>query len=163
MFQSMALDSVDLISLLKRVRRPVTEPARVELALDSTDPVPPKPIPLAKIEEQEEELADLRAELFGDEVLIQRILGLLYRCKKKNPNSGFISILEMEKILKVGREGASFVMSYMKTQKVIEMDDKSRMSITVPGIIYLRSVLGLHDGPAAAPSLPPLEVVGPVA
>ena len=145
----MALESVDLLSLLKRARKPMAEPgaeSAIPTALHA-----PEPRPIAKIEEQEEELADLRAELFGDEVLIQRILGLLYRCKKKNPNSGYLSILDMERILKIEREGASFVMSYMKTQKVIEMDDKSRMAITVPGIIYLRSVLGLHSGPATVP------------
>jgi hypothetical protein len=144
----MALESVDLLSLLKRVRKPMAE-AEAESVV-STALHAPEPRPIAKIDEQEEELADLRAELFGDEVLIQRILGLLYRCKKKNPNSGYLSILDMERILKVEREGASFVMSYMKTQKIIEMDDKSRMAITVPGIIYLRSVLGLHAGPSAA-------------
>ena len=164
MKQFMALDTVDLISLLRRARKPVAEPGPAEITVESPEPAAPeansiaKSIanPLAKIAEQAEELADLRAELFSDEVLIQRILGLLYRCKKKNPNSGYISILDMEKTLKIEREGASFVMSYMKTQKTIEMDDKSRMAITVPGIIYLRSVLGLRDGPAGE-SLPPAE------
>jgi hypothetical protein len=145
----MALESVDLLSLLKRVRKPVAEPE--EEAVEPVAVDVPEPRPVAKIEEQEEELADLRAELFGDEVLIQRILGLLYRCKKKNPNGGYLSILDMERILKIEREGASFVMSYMKNQKVIEMDDKSRMAITVPGIIYLRSVLGINAGPATVP------------
>jgi len=100
--------------------------------------------------ESASELAELRMELFNDEVLIQRMLGLLYRSKKKNPNGGFISILDMEKILSIEREGAAFVMMYMKTQKVIEMDDKSRMAITVPGIIYLRSVLGIQGAPTVA-------------
>ena len=168
MKQFMALDTVDLISLLRRARKPVAEPGPAEITVESPEPAAPEPIPItapvaipivkpvAKIEEQAEELADLRAELFSDEVLIQRILGLLYRCKKKNPNSGYISILDMERTLNIEREGASFVMSYMKTQKTIEMDDKSRMAITVPGIIYLRSVLGLRDGPAGEP-LPPAE------
>jgi hypothetical protein len=150
----MALDSVDLISLLKRARKPVSETDTVEdIAALAESVQMPAPRPIARIEEQEEELEDLRAELVADEVLIQRILGLLYRAKKKNPNSGYISILDMEKILKVEREGASFVMSYMKTQKVLEMDDKSRMAITVTGIIYLRSVVGLQAGPAVAPLL----------
>jgi hypothetical protein len=148
---NMALDSVDLISLLKRARTHISETDTVQDAtLDKTVQTS-APGPVARIEEQEEELEDLRAELVGDEVLIQRILGLLYRSKKKNPNSGYISILDMEKILKVEREGASFVMSYMKTQKVLEMDDKSRMAITVAGIVYLRSVVGLQAGPAVAP------------
>ena len=157
MMTSMALESVDLLSLLKRARKSTSEPehsSAIELEADA--PVPERnkeplkavtpPPPVAKIQEEEEELADLRAELFGDEVLIQRILGLLYRCKKTNPSGGFLSILDMEKMLKIEREGAAFVMSYMKTQKIIEMDDKSRMAITVPGIVYLRSVLGLGSG-----------------
>ena len=55
----------------------------------------------------------------------------------------------MERTLNIEREGATFVMSYMKTQKVIEMDDKSRMAITVPGIDYLRGVIGLHAATTA--------------
>lgn len=165
----MALESVDLLSLLKRARstthaRAAVESATAEdaaataalaatataVAAERQAPAPPpEPVKTAAPEvvaiQEEAELADLRAELLADEILIQRILGLLYRCKKKNPNGGFISILDMEKQLGVAREGATFVMSYMKTTKVIEMDDKSRMAITVPGIDYLRSVLGLHS------------------
>jgi hypothetical protein len=150
----MALESVDLLSLLKRARRPleseaallkapVNQEAAVAVA-ESPEPPPRNPRPVIKLQEKEE-LDDLRAELYSDELLIQRILGLLYRCKKEKPNAGFISILDMERILNIEREGAAFVMSYMKTTKVIEMDDKSRMAITVPGIDYLRSVLGLRN------------------
>jgi hypothetical protein len=164
----MALESVDLLSLLKRARKSSAEPVhatggvvvksehRVEPHLESRQPAIAPP-PVAKIREEEEELADLRAELFADEVLLQRILGLLYRCKKKNPGGGFLSILDMEKILCIEREGAAFVMAYMKTQKVIEMDDKSRMAITVPGIVYLRSVLGLGSGANQGAELDPIE------
>jgi len=168
----MALESVDLLSLLKRARKsPSTgaengTPAVVESAPASSltgksAPAEAAAVPAAAagsvVKPQEaEELAALRAELYSDEVLLQRILGLLYRRKKENPNSGFISILDMERILHIEREGATFVMSYMKTQKVIEMDDKSRMAITVPGIDYLRGVLGLGNGstPAAEPVNP---------
>ena len=57
--------------------------------------------------------------------------------------------------LGVEREGATFVMSYMKTTKVIEMDDKSRMAITVPGIDYLRSVLGLQAASSSSTETEP--------
>ena len=153
----MALESVDLLSLLKRARRPaetdavLTKPSAAELAAAvEARPAPPPPpaIPGGIKAQEKEELDDLRAELYLDELLIQRILGLLYRCKKKNPNSGFLSILDMERILGIEREGASFVMAYMKTTKIIEMDDKSRMAITVPGIDYLRSLLGLQKASA---------------
>jgi hypothetical protein len=173
-YQIMALESVDLLSLLKRARSTTHARAAAEsaaaaeaasataslaatataVAVDqktpSSAPEPAKPLTPAVVGMQEEaELADLRAELLADEVLIQRILGLLYRRKKLNPNGGFISILDMEKHLGVEREGATFVMSYMKTTKVIEMDDKSRMAITVPGIDYLRGVLGLQSAPSS--------------
>jgi hypothetical protein len=150
----MALESVDLLSLLKRARKPMAEPGASEVVAESAAPPPLQPLPIARLEAQEEELADLRAELFNDEVLIQRILGLLYRCKKRNPNSGYVSILDMERTLNIEREGASFAMSYMKAQKIIEMDDKSRMAITVPGIIYLRSVLGIHSSPPVSSTTP---------
>jgi hypothetical protein len=160
----MALESVDLLSLLKRARKAAAndaiheQPVAVEerpLApyVDSAPTVAPSTSQIVKPQE-EEELADLRAELLSDEVLIQRMLGLLYRCKKKNPNGGFISILDMEKALGIEREGASFVMSYMKTTKIIEMDDKSRMAITVPGIDYLRGVLGLQAAASSQPDSP---------
>ena len=152
----MALESVDLLTLLKRVRKPAgevdVEPETVKEVAVAQGPV--EMAAEAKLaptrQESMADLADLRAELFNDEVLIQRILGMLYRAKKKNPNSGYISILDMEKILNIEREGGAFVMMYMKTQKVIEMDDKSRMAITVPGIIYLRSVLGIQGTPTVA-------------
>lgn len=166
----MALESVDLLSLLKRARKSppspaptdssVTAPLPAATALQEVAPsepppelnaVPPSAPRIAKVQE-EEELADLRDELLSDEILIQRILGLLYRCKKENPNGGYISILDMERLLHVEREGATFVMSYMKTQKVIEMDDKSRMAITVPGIDYLRGVLGLRTAASTSSS-----------
>jgi hypothetical protein len=156
----MALESVDLLSLLKRARKstahdePVTTPPEATPTEAVLAPLPAPSTPKTVKPQEEEELADLRAELLSDEVLIQRILGLLYRCKKKNPNGGFISILDMEKTLEIEREGASFVMAYMKTTKIIEMDDKSRMAITVPGIDYLRGVLGLQSSssPHAEPA-----------
>ena len=162
----MALESVDLLTVLRRAKKATADAAAAAPApivsessggLPADKPLPATarsepevtPVPLVKAHEREE-LAGLHDELYGDEVLIQRMLGLLYRSKKNNPHSGFISILDMEKTLRIEREGAAFVMSYMKTQKVIEMDDKSRMAITVPGINYLRSVLGLH---VAGPSV----------
>ncbi len=157
MIVCMALESVDLLSLLKRARKSTADAAAGVAAAatatatavepeEAAPPVAPPAAPIAKVQEKEG-LTDLYNELFSDELLIRRILGLLYQCKKKNPNGGFISILDLERILNIEREGASFVMTYMKTQKVIEMDDKSRMSITVPGINYLRTVLGVNSGP----------------
>ena len=168
----MSLETGDLISLLKRARQSAA--AATAAAAPTPFPVPSAPEPTPKppaavvVEEpppapiaqpvhpptaaelavEAEELASLHIDLYADEIFLQRILGLLYRCKRRNPNGGFISILDMERTLNVEREGATFVMSYMKTHRLIEMDDKSRMAITVPGIDYLRRVLGIASAPA---------------
>lgn len=141
----MALESADIANLLRKVRSasvaaaevPTIDPAELEPA---PKPIAPRTV---AVQPEESDLADLHAELRADEVLIERILGLLYRAKKRNPNGGAVSILDMEKQLGIEREGAAFVMAYMKSTKVVEMDDKSRLSITVPGIDYLRRSLGI--------------------
>ena len=154
----MAIESVDILTLLKRARKSVAQHAEAETAphqepasAEATEPAvakpPAKPHPPAPQIDEQAELEFIRSELYGDEVLLQRILGMLYRQKKENPFSGFISILDMERILGLEREGATFIMSYMKTHRLIEMDDKSRMSITVPGTDYLRKVFGIHASP----------------
>ncbi|MBM3783583.1 MAG: hypothetical protein FJW30_04440 [Acidobacteria bacterium] len=134
----MAMESSDISNLLRKARDAAMVPK-------SQDPAPEAPAPqtLTPEVEGETDLLDLHAELRSDEVMLERILGLLYRAKKKNPNGGAVSILEMERQLGLEREGATFVMAYMKSTKIIEMDDKSRMSITVPGIDYLRRSLGV--------------------
>ncbi len=143
----MAIETADLASLIRKVRdaqgkpAPTPEPLREPPASNPTEPVKlQRNEPLA---EPAVDLLDLHAELHADEVLLERILGLLYRAKKKNPLSGAISILDMEKSLGLEREAATFVMDYMKSTKIIQMDDKSRMSITVAGIDYLRRSLGV--------------------
>ena len=158
----MALESVDILTLLKRARKSVAEHAGHAREVEPETPQesdsgeskdaqgakpPAKPHPPVPQIDEQAELEFIRTELYSDEVLIQRILGMLYRQKKENPFSGFISILDMERNLGLERESATFVMSYMKTHHVIEMDDKSRMSITVPGIDYLRKVFGIHASP----------------
>lgn len=164
----MAIESVDLMKLLNRARKVTPEPV-AQPATETSDPVanamaalaeaqaevrlPAAEPPVASSPQEsttsDRDLANLRAELESDETLLRRILGMLYRSKKENPNGGAISILVMEKVLGLEREGAAFVMMYMKSKKVIEMDDKSRLSITVSGIDYLRGVFALRgDGPA---------------
>lgn len=152
----MSLETVDLLSVLRRARKSPAVPPVESGAVEQPAATPPADVaatlpPVFVKAKESTELADIHAELYSDEMLMRRILGLLYRSKKRNPNSGYVSILDMEKILNVEREGATFIMSYMKTQKVMEMDDKSRMAITVTGINYLRGVFGVH-----ANSLPPI-------
>lgn len=143
----MAIETADLASLIRKVRdaqvKPAPEPTPLQPPAEPpTAAAAPEPAPAV-------DLLDLHAELHADEVLLERILGLLYRAKKRNPIGGYISILDMEKQLGLEREAATFVMDYMKSTKIIQMDDKSRMSITVPGIDYLRRSLGVGKVTAA--------------
>ncbi|MBM3758108.1 MAG: hypothetical protein FJW38_29540 [Acidobacteria bacterium] len=146
----MAIETADLASLIRKVRdahaKPAPEPEPLDPPKSAKEPKPraqtPAPEPAVDIQ-------DLHAELHADELLLERILGLLYRAKKRNPLSGAVSILDMEKALGLEREAATFVMDYMKSTKVIQMDDKSRMSITVIGIDYLRRSLGVAKVPAS--------------
>ena len=143
----MAIETADLASLIRKVReaqvRPGSEPEPFSAPEPVTAAPSPTPVPVPAVD-----LMDLHAELHADEVLLERILGLLYRTKKRNPIGGAVSILDMEKQLGLEREAATFVMDYMKSTKIIQMDDKSRMTITVPGIEYLRRSLGVAKVPA---------------
>jgi len=140
----MAIETADLASLIRKVRDAQTKPApEPEPPAPSKPAKEPKARAQAPVPEPAVDIQDLHAELHADELLLERILGLLYRAKKRNPLSGAVSILDMEKALGLEREAATFVMDYMKSTKVIQMDDKSRMSITVIGIDYLRRSLGV--------------------
>jgi hypothetical protein len=90
----------------------------------------------------EADLQSLLAILQEDEVLLRRMLGYLYRSRKENPSTGgFVSIIILEKAMGLEREGGTFILNYMKSCRMIEADDKSRYSITVAGIGYLRDAL----------------------
>ncbi|MBM3764736.1 MAG: hypothetical protein FJW32_05030 [Acidobacteria bacterium] len=161
----MAIETADLASLIRKVRdaqaKPTPEPekpvpsksakeSKPRAQAPASEPSPEtKPDAQAPAPEPAVDIQDLHAELHADELLLERILGLLYRAKKRNPLSGAVSILDMEKALGLEREAATFVMDYMKSTKVIQMDDKSRMSITVIGIDYLRRSLGVAKVAAA--------------
>jgi hypothetical protein len=81
-------------------------------------------------------------EIDNDTELMTRILGVLYRAKKKSPNGGAVAIIPMERDLGIPRESSTFVLNYMKSKHYIEADDKSRNLITVEGIDFLRAQLG---------------------
>lgn len=93
------------------------------------------------VEEERYDILSILKEIEADEELLMRILGMLYRAKKKNPNAGAISIIDMEKQLGLARESGAFVINYMKARKLIETNDKSANMITVEGIEYLRNKL----------------------
>jgi hypothetical protein len=113
---------------------PTPEPAAAAL--------PPATAPEEAPEEvQSNDIGSILDEIVRDEELITRILGVLYRAKKKSPNGGAVAIMPMEKELGIPRESATFVLNYMKTKHFIEADDKSRNMITVDGIDFLRTRL----------------------
>lgn len=91
------------------------------------------------------DLAQVRAELLADETLILRILATLYLSKKRNLFGYAISIIDLEKQLDLPREGATFVCDYMKYRRLVLADDKSRFTITVEGIDYLRHSLRVEE------------------
>jgi hypothetical protein len=95
------------------------------------------------------ELAGVRSELLADQTLILRMLALLYLSKKRNIIGYAISILDLEKNLGLPREGATFVCDYLKYRRLVLVDDKSRFTITVEGIEYLRQSLGIGSPSAA--------------
>ena len=137
----MSVTTHDLKSMLNRVRKP--DAPKQEAATAAPPPAPETPAPPV-VEEAAAESTDIGSildEIVRDEELMTRILGVLYRAKKKNPHGGAVAIMPMEKELGIARESASFVRSYMKTKHLIEADDKSRNLITVEGIDFLRARL----------------------
>jgi hypothetical protein len=114
----------------------------------STLPEPPAAAPSPE-PDNTLDLDLVRSELQADELLILRILSMLYLSKKRNLIGYAISIIDLEKNLRLPREGATFVCDYLKYRRLVLADDKSRFTITVEGIEYLRR--GLQIEPAAAP------------
>ncbi|MCX6589681.1 MAG: hypothetical protein NTX13_24200 [Acidobacteria bacterium] len=114
----------------------------------STLPEPPAAAPSPE-PDNTLDLDLVRSELQADELLILRILSMLYLSKKRNLIGYAISIIDLEKNLRLPREGATFVCDYLKYRRLVLADDKSRFTITVEGIEYLRRSLQIE--PAAAP------------
>lgn len=84
------------------------------------------------------DLDELGREILHDLEIELKILGMLYREKKREPDIGAIFVADMAKILGVSREALAFPITYLKMSKHIESDDRSRVLITVSGIEYLR-------------------------
>lgn len=138
----MSVTTHDLKSMLNRVRKP--DAPKPEAPAVAAPPPAPEPARAAVEEPEASEATDIGSileEIVRDEELMTRILGVLYRAKKKNPHGGSVAIMPMEKELGIARESASFVLNYMKTKHLIEADDKSRNLITVEGIDFLRARL----------------------
>jgi hypothetical protein len=129
--------------MLNRVRKP--DASKHETPAADPPPAPAEPAHPPAVEEaaasEATDIGSILEEIVRDEELMTRILGVLYRAKKKNPHGGAVAIMPMEKELGIARESASFVLNYMKTKHLIEADDKSRNLITVEGIDFLRARL----------------------
>jgi hypothetical protein len=142
----MPTQSAEWSALLGRMRKPVVpaeepEPELKE-SLATEEPVQ------EGSERAAHDLSALQEELSCDETLILRMLGMLYLTKKRSVINVAVSIFEVEKQMGLPREGATFVCEYMKKKNLVVADDKSRFTITVEGIDYLRQALGVqrtHD------------------
>ena len=145
----MSVTAHDLKSMMNKVRRvdPPSPPPNQPPSAPPPAPRTQEPAPQAAAVDDTPvaaELTDIGSileEIVRDEELMTRILGVLYRAKKKSPNGGAIAIIPMEKELGIARESATFVLNYLKTKRLIETDDKSRNIITVEGVDFLRAEL----------------------
>lgn len=136
----MATTSADLTAILSRMRKPV-EPE------PESEPEPTVEVsaePAAAPQQSAADLAEIASELLADETLILRMLGMLYLTKKRNIIGNSVSIIDVEKRMGLPREGATFVCEYMKYKRLVVADDKSRFTITVEGIDYLRQSMGVQ-------------------
>ena len=118
------------------MRKPVSPEAAPELV--------PGDDPASDARQSASDLAEIQSELLADETLLLRILGMLYLSKKRNIVGYAVSIIDVEKRMGLPREGATFVCDYMKYKRLVLADDKSRFTITVEGIDYLRRGLGVE-------------------
>ncbi len=156
----MSVTSHDLKSMLSRVRKPDADAPSFQPKSPAPPPPPVAAVPVPAVaavgptaaveatptatetaEAGPSEAGSVFDEIARDEQLLLGILGILYRAKKKNPLSGAVAIMPMERELGIARESATFVLNYMKTKHYIEADDQSRNVITVEGIDLLRTRL----------------------
>ena len=142
----MPTQSAEWSALLGRMRKPVVTVDAPGPEMDASS------VPEQSADESAEKAANhlvaLPEERGCDETLIMRILGMLYLTKKRSAIAVAVSIFDVEKQMGLPREGATFVCEYMKKKSLVLADDKSRFTITVEGIDYLRQALGVqrtHD------------------
>jgi len=137
----MSTTSSDLSAILSRMRKPVS----LEVAEEPEPLAEPSPELQQSVQQSASDLAEIQSELVADETLLLRILGMLYLNKKRNIVGYAVSIIDVEKRMGLPREGATFVCEYMKYKRLVLADDKSRFTITVEGIDYLRRGLGIQS------------------
>jgi len=74
-----------------------------------------------------------------DQRIFHGVLSLLYVARRKDPDSGGLGVLNLEKMLGVPREHLEFPMWYLKKRGWIEILDTGERAITVDGIDKLNT------------------------
>ena len=69
-----------------------------------------------------------------DQRIFKGVLSLLYAARRKNPESGGLGSLDLEKLIGVPREHLEFPLWYLKQRGWIETLDTGHRAITVDGI-----------------------------
>ena len=69
-----------------------------------------------------------------DQRIFKGVLSLLYAARRKNPESGGLGSLDLEKMIGVPREHLEFPLWYLKQRGWIETLDNGHRAITVDGI-----------------------------
>jgi len=74
-----------------------------------------------------------------DQRIFHGVLSLLYVARRKDPDSGGLGVLNLEKMLGVPREHLEFPMWYLKKRGWIEILDTGERAITVDGVDKLNT------------------------
>ena len=78
-----------------------------------------------------------------DQQIFRGVLSLLYAARRKNPRSGGLGSVDLERMLGVPREHLEFPNWYLKKKGWVEVLDSGQFAITVEGI----DKIGADDGP----------------
>ncbi|MGW8283807.1 MAG: hypothetical protein ACWGON_10960, partial [Gemmatimonadota bacterium] len=69
-----------------------------------------------------------------DQRIFRGVLALLYAARRKNPRSGGLGAVDLERMLGVPREHLEFPNWYLKKKGWIEVLDSGQFAITIDGI-----------------------------
>lgn len=96
-----------------------------------------------------------------DRRIFRGVLSLLYAARRKNPRSGGLGSVDLERMLGVPREHLEFPNWYLKKKGWIEVLDSGQFAITVEGIDTIQAEhlavpddRLLEEGPRSAPDDP---------
>ena len=74
------------------------------------------------------------------------ILCLLYARRRANINTASMTLIDLEGVMSIPREHLMFASWYLKSKKLVVIDDRSSLSITSEGVDFLESHLPSHEG-----------------